>query len=202
MTNELNKPKQPKTTERNVTPKHVVHSIGVEHVATLLLNHDIPTTSGAGRGVDLVLNNGTTILVRAMSGDGRLPLMNGSLDVLKADYLVIVTNLSYPDYRRMYIMAMPTAKLVCVNSPYVHDNRNDFFIDRASYVPYRDNYTIITDGQDILDKAPDTRRSEAMRTPTKKELMADEAKVKAVAKAAERTRFRADYEKRHNIIPE
>ncbi len=113
--------------------KTEVHKMGVEYAAMNLIENGISTTAGTEKGIDLILNNGKTILVRAMSNEDRLALTNGSLDYLKADYLIIVTNLKYISLKHIYIMTMDQAKDLAVNNPYKVTGRNDYFIDPLTY---------------------------------------------------------------------
>ena len=75
--------------------KTETHEKATQYVACNFIENEIVTRAGPGRGIDLVLDNGKTILVRGMNEEIAAALMNGSLDQLKADYLVIATNQRY-----------------------------------------------------------------------------------------------------------
>lgn len=164
-----------------ILTNHETHKIGCKYVSSKLVDLGIGATSSNDPGIDFILDDGRSILVRSISKDGRIPLTNGSLDHLKADILVIVTNLYDHKYRKFYSMPMEVAKTVCVNSAYKVDNRPNYFINRSSYT---------TD----------------QKKPNKREMKSIEKQIKIEAKAADKVRermtFRADYERRHNINPE
>lgn len=68
------------------------HAAGVSIVIERLNDEGIPASVADINGVDITLDDGRTVLVRAMSGDGRVVLINGALDTLVADFLIISTN--------------------------------------------------------------------------------------------------------------
>lgn len=123
--------------------KHLTHRRGVEHAACCLIENGISTKDCDIKGVDLLLDNGRTISVRGSSTEIRQPLMNGTLDDLKADYVMIVTNLGYRCTRKSYIMTLTDAKLIARNQPFRNTGRNSWFMDVADYRQYRDNYEVI-----------------------------------------------------------
>ena len=132
------------TRPKNISaPKSQIHAIGVGYVVENLIDHEISTRLSNDRGIDLVLDNNKTVLVRAMSSDGRLALTNGTLDYLKADYLIIVSNLNTRTQRNIQIMSMDEAKNISINNQYRASGRNDYFINRSEYVQYKDNYIIL-----------------------------------------------------------
>ena len=123
------------TATKNVSQsnKQDTHRLGVDYVANKLTSAKITYTKSDIRGIDFELND-TTILVRAMSKHGRVPLINGTLDILKADYLIIVTDLTTNP--KMYGMSMIKAKNQCENTPYRENGRADFFITPETYTQY------------------------------------------------------------------
>ena len=123
--------------------KTEIHNIGIEYTACKLIEQGISTKNSKENGIDLILNNNKTILVRSMSEETRLALTNGTLDYLKADYLIIASNLKFTTLRKIYIMTMNDAKEISINKPYIVNNRSDYFINQSEYIPYRNNYSIL-----------------------------------------------------------
>jgi hypothetical protein len=119
------------------------HKKAVQYAACNLIENEIVTRAGTGRGIDLILDNGKTILVRGMNEEIAAALMNGSLDQLKADYLVIATNQRYTCSQRVYIMTMDEAKAIADDNPYKEDGRNNWFISPVVYRKYREKYSIL-----------------------------------------------------------
>jgi len=119
------------------------HEKAVEHAACYLIENGISTRAGPGRGIDLILDSGKTILVRGMNDEPAIALMNGSLDTLKADYVVAVTRLRYRCSKKVYIMSMDIAKYIAGNNPYQETGRNDWFITQEAYHTYRDNTEVL-----------------------------------------------------------
>lgn len=119
------------------------HEKAVQYAACNLIENEIVTRAGTGRGIDLILDNGKTILVRGMNEEIAAALMNGSLDQLKADYLVIATNQRYTCSQRVYIMTMDEAKAIADDNPYKEDGRNNWFISPVVYRKYREKYSIL-----------------------------------------------------------
>lgn len=199
-------------TVSGITPVLDVHEIGVDYVANVLIENGIPTHAGPGNGIDLLLETGETVLVRAKSTDSRAALVRRSLDDLKSDYIILVTRLEEPD-RNVYIMATNDAKGDAIDQPDVY-GESDYVLYPATYRQYRDNFSIITEGRNTLSevnmvrrarvKMTDDERAEAkdIRDAAKKLKEDAAAREKAEAKAVERSAFRADYERRHNIVPE
>jgi len=124
-----------------MTTKTEIHNKAVEVAACNLIEHGISTVSGTERGIDLVTTTGKTILVRGVSNEVSIPLMNGSLDTLKAEYLVIITNMNRYT-KKVYIMTMEEAKRISTNSPYKNNGRANYFISAGSYSYYKEDYNI------------------------------------------------------------
>lgn len=125
--------------------KRNVHEKAIEYVACNLIENGITTKKGPGDGVDLILNSEKTILVRGMSNEIALALMNGSLDTLKSDYIIIVTNLQsdHGYLPRIYIMTTEDAKRISDNKPYKSDGRNNWFVRVGDYRYYQEEYNIL-----------------------------------------------------------
>ena len=119
------------------------HEKAVQHTACNLIESGITTRSGPGKGVDLVLDNGKTILVRGMREEINLAVAHGPLDMLKADYVVVATNLKYQCIRNVYIIPIDTIKKIAVNAPNKSDGGDDWFINAADYRKYLDNHDAI-----------------------------------------------------------
>lgn len=122
-----------------MTTKKIVHEKAVEYAACNLIENGISTRNGSDKGIDLILDNGKTILVRGMSEHVRLPLINGSLDTLKSDYIIIVTKIKYTT-RNIYILKTEDAKRIACNSPCERDMCDDWFINPGDYKYYKDDY--------------------------------------------------------------
>ena len=123
--------------------KTETHEKAVQYAACNLIENGISTRAGTERGIDLILNNGKTILVRGMNEEIAVALMNGSLDQLKADYLVIATNQRYTCSQKIYIMGMEEAKSVADDNPYKENGRNNWFIGPSVYRRYREKYDVL-----------------------------------------------------------
>jgi len=119
------------------------HKKAVEYAACYLIENGIPTRAGPGRGVDLILDDGKTILVRGMMGEISIALMHGSIDTLKTNYVIGITNLQYRCIRKIYIMSIDDAKTIAVNKPDKAVGQDDWFIGPQSYRMYQDNTDIL-----------------------------------------------------------
>lgn len=126
-----------------MTTKTIIHDKAVTHAACDLIENEISTISGTKRGIDLITASGKTILVRGKSKDGDIPLMNGTLDTLKANYLVIVTNMVNNHSRKVCIMTMSEAKRLSVNQPYKNSGRDNYFIKPGDYTYYQNDHRIL-----------------------------------------------------------
>ena len=126
-----------------MTTKTETHNKAVIYAARDLIENGISTISGIHRGVDLITTDGQKILVRGKSNAGDIPIMNGTLDTLKADCVVIVTNMEYNYSKKMYIMTMEDAKRVAVNQPYKVSGRNNYFIKPEDYTDHQGDYNIL-----------------------------------------------------------
>lgn len=120
-----------------------VHQKAIKYTACNLIENGISTKSGPGKGIDLILDNGKTVLVRGMSEEIRLALVHGSPDMLTSDYIVIATNLKYTYSRKIYMIATSDAKAIARNMPNRSDGGDDWFIDVKDYQQYRENYEIL-----------------------------------------------------------
>ena len=144
------------TTISGITSKPDVHQIGIEYVTEKLTDYGISTKFVNGRNIDFILNNGETILVRANSVDCR-PLIKGSLENLKSDYLIIVTNLESINDRKIYIMAMNDAKKIAIDLPDKY-GKSDFIISSKDCQQYENNYDIVTNSINISIKKNEEER--------------------------------------------
>lgn len=125
-----------------MTTNTQIHEKAVYRVACNLIENDITTRSGPGKGIDLILDNGKTILVRGMSNEIPLALMHGQLNMLKSDYIVIITNLIYTYTYNIYMMTTEGAKRIARNMQNRSDGCDDWFIGASDYRYYTDNYNI------------------------------------------------------------
>ena len=119
------------------------HVEGVDNAADRSIEHDLPSRRGPGRGIDLIYDGDKTALVRASEIDSECPLMTGSLDSLKADYLIIATGLRYTYHRKLYIMTMDEAKKIAVNDPFRCDGSDNWFISRAAYRQHENKFDVL-----------------------------------------------------------
>lgn len=125
-----------------MTTKAIVHKKAVEYAACDLIENGITTKNGYSHGIDLILDNDKTILIRGMSENVRLPLINGSLDTLKSDYIIIVTKIKYT-IRNIYILKTEDAKRIACNNQCKRDMCDDWFINPGDYKYYKDDYTTL-----------------------------------------------------------
>lgn len=207
-------------TETQRTNNTKVHRLGVDYVASRLAESGLITTEANDGIVSLTLDSGKTILVRAISNDARVPLIHGNIGLLRVDYVIIVVNASVSP--AIYIMPVETAKDVAVNAPDKATGRDNYFIDAGVYKKYGQNpigltgsdearlndivvteraNTIIREAERSRVKATRSANAKAEKAAEKKNVEVNMAREKAEAKAAERAEFRADYERRHNIVP-
>lgn len=124
--------------------KTQTHERAVEYAACNLIENGIATKNGPGNGVDLILDNGRTVLVRGMNEEIATALMSTSLNYLKVDYVVIATNLKYTCNRRIYMMTMDKAKDLADNNPARSDGRDNWFIGVKDYRSHREDYGILS----------------------------------------------------------
>lgn len=116
------------------------HEKAVNNSAYTLIENGISTCTGPGRGIDLILDNGKTILVRGMNEEDAVALIGGSIDNLKADYLIVATNQRYT-YKRFYILTMNEAKVRAVNNSNKMTDIDNWFIEPGCYQEYREKYS-------------------------------------------------------------
>ncbi len=140
--NPTTKATRPNTFKNTSAPKSEIHTIGVDYVVETLDKHGISTRPSNDKGIDLVLDNGKTILVRAMSNEIRAALINDSLDTLKADYIIIATNLNFTNIRKICIMTTEEAKNISTPIWCKRDNQDEYFIDRSQYINHLDKYNV------------------------------------------------------------
>lgn len=119
------------------------HEKAVEYAACNLIETGITTRSGPGKGIDLVLDNGKTILVRGMREEINLAVVHGPLDMLKADYVIVATNLKYRCSRHIYILTTDDIKEVAQNAPNKSDGGDNWFVNMTDYQKYRDNHNVL-----------------------------------------------------------
>ena len=146
---------QTETTVGGITPIHRVHEIGVKYATDKLAKNGIPTHQGGGYGIDLILDDNKTVLVRAKSTESRAALIRRSLDDLKTDYLIIVTNLESPT-PGFYIIKMDDVKNIAIDQP-DKSGESDYVIYYKDYYQYKDNYSIIIDGYNTITKVRDIK---------------------------------------------
>lgn len=119
-----------------------VHEIGVNYANKFLFDNGINSIITGDRSISLILDNGKTILVRAMSTDQRVPIGLNNLDDLKSDYLIIVANLKFNN-NQIYILTIDEVKKIVINNPRRATGDNDYFINKLDYIKYQNNYNIL-----------------------------------------------------------
>lgn len=120
--------------------KMIVHDIGITYVKQQLLTNDIFTHESDKKRIDLILDNGKTILIRASYDINNVAfLINGDIESLIADYLIIVTELKYTN-PNIYIMTMKQAKEISLDSFCERDDHNEYFITKNEYSDYQNKY--------------------------------------------------------------
>ena len=128
-----------------MTTNMKIHEKAVEQVACNLIENGISTRNGPGKGVDLILEDDSTILVRGMTEEISLALTHGSLSMLKSDYIVVVTNLAYRYGRKMYTMTTSKAKSMAINAGNKSDGGDNWFVPVPDYRNYSNNHGILTE---------------------------------------------------------
>ena len=141
--NPITKATRPKNIKSAAIPKDEIHAIGVDYVVKTLIDQGITTRPSNDRGIDLILDNGKTVLIGAMSDEIRAALINAKLDTIKADYLIIATNLSFAIIRKIYIMTTEEAKNISIPVWCKRDNQDEYFINKSQYINYKNNYNIL-----------------------------------------------------------
>lgn len=94
-------------------------------------------------GIDLILDNGKTILIRGISNDQRVPVTHDPKCEFEADYVMIVTNLRYKCIRKVYIMKSGDIAAVASNHQIRKTGKDNWFMTPANYRKYSDNHDIL-----------------------------------------------------------
>lgn len=124
--------------------KSEIHDLGVEYAAMKLIEQGVSTINNSkDNGIDLILDNKKTILVRAMSEELRMAIGVDDLNNLKSDYLVIISNLKFSTLRKICILSIDDVKKIAIDKPRKKNGISDYFINRNKYIKYRDNYNIL-----------------------------------------------------------
>lgn len=124
------------------TPLMEVHANGVDYVMGLLISKGISVSVGNGNGEDLVLADGSTVLVRSRSSHGIIPLIRRSLIDLKSDYIIVVTDL-VTDEKNVYVMTTSDAKDIGVDRPDNKTGESDYILPRDKLCTFKDNYAVL-----------------------------------------------------------
>ena len=69
-------------------------------------------------------------------------LINGALDTIAADFLVIATNVYNESRSKLYIMELGVAKAISEAAYYNRDGHDEHFINDYVYTEYQDDYSI------------------------------------------------------------
>ena len=141
--NPATKATRPKNIKSTSIPKDEIHAIGVDYVVKTLIDQGISTRPSNDSGIDIILDTGKTVLVRAMSDEIRVALINAKLDTIKADYLIITTNLRFTNTRKICIMTTEDAKNMSIPVWCKRDNQDEYFINKSQYINYKNNYDIL-----------------------------------------------------------
>ena len=128
---------------KSIIPKGEIHSMSVDYIIDKLIDQGIITCHNVERGIDLTLNNGKTITCRGLNEEIRDPVTAGSIDNLKSDYVILVTNLKYTSIKRIYIMPTEIVKSFAKLDITKDDGLNTYFIKVSEYSKYKDNYSIL-----------------------------------------------------------
>ena len=142
LTNELTAKIHELNADTTVTWSSIYNKMGINYVVEKLATHGISARYSNDNGIDLILDNNKTILIRTMSNDGRVALINGDITTLKSDYLIIVTNIQFT-IPNIYIVSIDNAKNMSIAAICKRDNQDEHFIDRLQYVNYKNNYDIL-----------------------------------------------------------
>lgn len=140
----ISKPGISKSRKINKIPKSEIHNLGVEYAINKLSKNGISTTINEDdKLIDLVDNNGKTIIVRSLLEEMRDPVITGSLDGLKSDYIILVTNLKYTAIKNIYIMKTEIVKSIAHLDLTKQDKT--YFINVSEYRKYKNNYGVLTE---------------------------------------------------------
>ena len=134
---------RPTSIKTPIATKAEVHTMGVDYAVNELAKRGIATTPSTEKGVDLILDNDKTVLIRAMSDELRLAVGVSDLNDLKSDYIIIVSNLEFVSIRGIYVIATEDIKDVAIDRPRRATGISDYFIDRTMYAQHKDNYGIL-----------------------------------------------------------
>ena len=118
---------------------HATHTIGVDKCIEYLKRCNISGKKNNISGIDISLDNGNTIAVRA-SGDepGSVFLIQGKLTNLVSSHIIIVRNMNDKE-PSFYILDKDTAIDLSSESYYTEDDTGSWFIYTKEYAIFENN---------------------------------------------------------------
>lgn len=118
---------------------HVTHAIGIDKGMEYLERYNISGKRSNTSGIDISLDNGNTIAIRA-SGDepGSVFLIQGELTNLISSHIMIVRNMN-DEKRSFYILDKATAIDLSSESYYTEDGTGSWFIYPKEYMIFENN---------------------------------------------------------------
>lgn len=119
------------------------HEKAVDYASRNLIEHGVMTRYGTTPGIDLILDNGKTVLVRGLNKETVVPLTHDRGGDIKSDYVMIITNLRYAYLRNVYILNAYDAKMKADNRQIRKNGMDNWFIKVSGYRGYQDNYDIL-----------------------------------------------------------
>ncbi len=121
------------------------HEKAVEYVACNLIENGIVTRKPKTpeHGIDLVLDNGETILVRGLNEEITVPISHTATGNINADYAVIATNLKYTYSRRMYVISNGNIPEIANNNQIRKTGGDNWFIPAKNYRSQNEGYGVL-----------------------------------------------------------
>lgn len=122
---------------------HATHATGTNKGIEYLKRYNISGKRNSTSGIDISLDNGDTIAVRA-SGDrpGSVFLIQGELTNLISSHIMIIRNMNDKE-PSFYILDKNTAIDLSSKSYYTKDGNNSWFIYPGEYTIFKDNIEVI-----------------------------------------------------------
>ena len=125
--------------------KMAIHEKAVEYTACNLIESGITTRRPKvpTPGVDLVLDNGKTIIVRGQSEEKASPITHKPGADLVADYVIIATNMKYMCIRNIYVISNDNVFNIAVNHPVRKTGLDNWFISVKDYRVNAEGYEVL-----------------------------------------------------------
>ena len=127
------------------TEKMETHKKAIEYAACNLIESGITTRFPKipTPGVDLVLDNDKTIIVRGQNEEKAAPISHTPGADMIADYIIIATNLKYMCIRNVYIISGENIPNIAVNMPVKKTGLDNWFVSVKDYRAHAEGYEVL-----------------------------------------------------------